>query len=79
MRHHAVLAATCVTSALLLGAGQAAALGMPRSLANRVAVTAPQRKAWTGHVTAAGGVNFDDPTRNDMKGKSGTVWLSKAA
>lgn len=45
----------------------------------RVAVTAPQRKAWTGHVTAAGGVNFDDPTRADMKGKSGTVWLSKAA
>jgi len=34
MRHHAVLAAACVTSALLLGAGQAAALGMPRGLAN---------------------------------------------
>src|SRR5690348_1626335 len=36
MRHHAVLAAACVTSALLLGAGQAAALGMPRGLANTV-------------------------------------------
>jgi hypothetical protein len=45
----------------------------------RAAVTAPHRKAWSGHVSAAGGVNFDNPKRNDMKGKSGTVWLSKAA
>jgi hypothetical protein len=45
----------------------------------RVAVTAPHRTAWTGHVTTTGGVNFDDPARKDMKGKNGTVWLSKAA
>ena len=45
----------------------------------RIAVTAPHRKAWTGHVTATGGINFDYPSRADMKGKNGTVWLSKAA
>ena len=45
----------------------------------RVAVTAPHRKAWTGHVAAAGGINLTSPTRASMKGKSGTVWLSKAA
>jgi hypothetical protein len=45
----------------------------------RVAVTAPHRKTWTGHVTAVGGVNLTVPTRASMKGKNGTVWLSKAA
>lgn len=45
----------------------------------RVAITAPHRKGWTGHVTATGGVNFDKPGRADVKGKNGTVWLSKAA
>jgi hypothetical protein len=45
----------------------------------RVAVTAPHRTAWAGHVTAVGGVNFDYPGRAGIKGKNGTVWLSRAA
>lgn len=45
----------------------------------RIAVTAPHRKAWKGHVTTSGGINFDAPGRASMKGKNGTVWLSKAS
>ena len=47
-------------------------------IGGRVAVTALHRNAWTGHVTAVGGLNLDYPGRAGIKGKSGTVWLSKA-
>lgn len=45
----------------------------------RIAVTAPDPKAWKGHVTTSGGVNFDAPGRASMKGKNGTVRLSKSS